>query len=888
MSEEDQLLRNLTQSSLGKGHDNKQVNDLQRLYRKILHASHFSSDFNVNKVVKHLAVNKDVKVAAEFQTLYEKLAKLGTITHLDNVVEFLHKVGIDNERTQTFNSGVRVSSTPLQSELRSLQTPAALSHFSVTPYGQTPANSVTRLSAGERQRLTMSSSGLGTSRASSHVPPLTSQSQPPSHSTPHLNSSESFNNYKAYLKDDVQEVELIRDVILVAQGIESKLMRFDPKTESYRIPDNVRVSPHKKKICCSLAESGWLYNKIKQYVDQKKLDNTFGPIGLSFCVALQSELRSYLRLIAVLDTQLTEHGSDITGGLTLTRLALWFKEPIKNLKLVASLVDIAKGKKGGALLSIIHSYSWHGAIAHTSLVSNMLSLTVKPLFGIISRWIYTGTLEDPYNEFFVASDPQVKDDNLWHFKYSLRKSMIPSFLSADMARKIMLTGKSVVFIHRVCHDNTQLERRENVERARLTEGSAMFSQNEEDSFTNMIDVVYKETSKHLMEVLYTKYNFINHLKAMRRYLLLGQGDFIQQLMDLLVTELSKDASALYLHNLNGILETAIRSTNAQFEDKDILSRLDVRLLEISPGDLGWDVFSLDYRTRGPISTVFTSDTVIFYLRIFNFLWRAKRMEYALANLWRQKQQYSRMLRGMTELDDLLHSAHIIASEMIHFTQQIGYFINFEVIECAWDDLLHKVNQAEDLDHIIAAHQQFLDSIMTRCLMDEEHRPMFSQLRTIFDLIIKYQQILEGFLEKASRENEYRVEYMRNAARRDSQSEWATTEEREAAEKERRTEFIQLTLKQTRSQLKVLAQTYQGMVTKFLVMLATQTDDKLQALRFRLDFNEYYQQKEPFLASPQVLKKSKPPTASLLPGDTVMQPVGGLIGLLGGRVPDNTM
>jgi len=37
----------------------------------------------------------------------------GTITHLDNVVEFLHKVGIDNERTQTFNSGVRVSSTPL-------------------------------------------------------------------------------------------------------------------------------------------------------------------------------------------------------------------------------------------------------------------------------------------------------------------------------------------------------------------------------------------------------------------------------------------------------------------------------------------------------------------------------------------------------------------------------------------------------------------------------------------------------------------------------------------------------------------------------------------------------------------------------------------------------
>ena len=49
----------------------------------------------------------------------------------------------------------------------------------------------------------------------------------------------------------------------------------------------------------------------------------------------------------------------------------------------------------------------------------------------------------------------------------------------------------------------------------------------------MIDTVYKETSQHLLEVLHTKYKFMDHLKAMRRYLLLGQGDFIRHLMDLL-------------------------------------------------------------------------------------------------------------------------------------------------------------------------------------------------------------------------------------------------------------------------------------------------------------------------------------------------------------------
>ena len=37
----------------------------------------------------------------------------------------------------------------------------------------------------------------------------------------------------------------------------------------------------------------------------------------------------------------------------------------------------------------------------------------------------------------------------------------------------------------------------------------------------------------------------------------------------------------------------------QYESPEILGRLDVKLLEIQPGDTGWDVFSLDYKVRPP-------------------------------------------------------------------------------------------------------------------------------------------------------------------------------------------------------------------------------------------------------------------------------------------------
>lgn len=45
-------------------------------------------------------------------------------------------------------------------------------------------------------------------------------------------------------------------------------------------------------------------------------------------------------------------------------------------------------------------------------------------------------------------------------------------------------------------------------------------------------------------------------------------------------DLVRPANSLYMHNLTGLLEAAIRATNAQFEHPDILKRLDCRLLEV--------------------------------------------------------------------------------------------------------------------------------------------------------------------------------------------------------------------------------------------------------------------------------------------------------------------
>ena len=60
--------------------------------------------------------------------------------------------------------------------------------------------------------------------------------------------------------------------------------------------------------------------------------------------------------------------------------------------------------------------------------------------------MYDGELEDMHDEFFVASDPTVKNDRLWHDKYSLRKSMIPNFITREQANRVAYHIKITSFI----------------------------------------------------------------------------------------------------------------------------------------------------------------------------------------------------------------------------------------------------------------------------------------------------------------------------------------------------------------------------------------------------------------------------------------------------------
>lgn len=482
----------------------------------------------------------------------------------------------------------------------------------------------------------------------------------------------------------VSEADLLRDLIFLFQGIDGQYIRYDTELNDHVFIPGIEVSRSTENMVFKLADIGWLYTKVRNFVKDNVDSSTIGLVGQSLCAALQHELTEYYKLIAILEAQIEKQmiNNQITDqSLTLKRLMIWTLDCNQKLRLMSVLVDVCQDQKGGALISAIHNYTKHGDPFIKNYLTEMLQIVSKPFYEMLERWVYEGELDDPYEEFFVACDRTVPEEELWQSKYTLREDMLPTFLSKELAHKIFSIGKSLNFIRYSCHEDTLAEQYYTSSSPNNVNSSNKqpFKYGETEQVEKSIEVAYSVTSKALLNLLKTKYKLMDHLKALKRYLLLGQGDFIQYLMDILWVNLSKPANTLFRHNLTGILETAIRSCNAQYDDPEILNRLDVRLLEIQKDDIGWDVFSLEYHVDAPINTVFSPAAMHQYLQAFNFLWRLKRVEYTLASAWRQWVKASREFTSLSELYQDIQYAQLTIQRMIHFIYQLQHYVLFEVL-----------------------------------------------------------------------------------------------------------------------------------------------------------------------------------------------------------------
>ena len=729
----------------------------------------------------------------------------------------------------------------------------------------------------------------------------------------------------------ITEKDLINDLLFVFEGINGKYIAYDAQEDAYVLNKLIPWNEDIYNIVSSLSEIGWLYKKIKMYLDFYKESNIQSQFIKSFVNALQNELNNYFKLISFFRKLNSEQNINInmnnndkrSQNLNLKNIVLWTLVPKETLKWLAACCESLHSLKGTSVLSQIYSFVHYGGC--NNYLNNILNEVSKPFILFVINWIKYGELQDLNKEFFVDILTGIKDDDIWNLQYQLVGKNVPNFMQREPTIKIFEAGKCIHFIRNYCQENYNLSNLKNIlinlikkysvikdkkekikEKNNLTninninpdlqmdldESSEIngikdldinnnnnniknklenkydfdygfdedkiyfeiesykscldfieyiFDPSKQEEILNIsfineiifnIDVIHKLINKDLVRIIFTKYKFMTNLDSINKYLLLSQGDMMQSLMESLYEELDKPANLIFKHNLQSNLESAIRASNAQYNDPDCLKKLNIKLINASVGDVGWDIFCLEYKVDLPLNVIFNNNLLKDYQKLFFFFWKIKRIEYSQNNhIWKKVKTLNQLIN--TKLCFMKKAVQIsihFNQEIIHFMSNYHNYFALQALESQYKKLVNELPKVNNLNELIEKHKSFLENIKKQCLLDEENKIISKKITNIFDIILRFRTIhdvLYNFLVEHSYEAGNMNDSIMNQTRLKN-------------------------IKEYLNQMVVLYKDFHNQIIELLNTIELIGKDNLSFLQIKIDFNNYYS----FLEKEKEEKKNK--------------------------------
>ena len=453
-----------------------------------------------------------------------------------------------------------------------------------------------------------------------------------------------------------------------------------------------------------------------------------GLVNTALVAGINLLLSDYTLLVCQLEQSLAQ------GELTLHRLHHQLQPSKHCMEVLASLVRevAARQARGGATLSVLHSRLLHCGSDPKSakIVQFLTELAARPFFETLSLWLYRGVIVDRGQDFFVE-DHEVMDrsllpteynDDYWEKRYCLRLDKVPTFLSR-YADTILRTGKYLNVIQQ-CDKS-----------AKWPEVISLSYLDNPEHYQPMFVAAHQFASTTLLQLLLNDRDLIGHLKSVKKYFLMEQGDFINQLLDLCESELDQPVDSVEPARLESLLEMAARTSTAnhdQYKDNLCVTLLPYDL-EFQMGKImaidtaeegeyqscdtsrlsGLDAFAFGYSVEWPVSLVLNHKALAQYQMLFRHFFYCKHIERLLSAVWITNKQ-TKFLPG--DQFKVYHPAFGLRQKMLNLIQNLSYYMCVEVIEPAWSSLVSGITQCSSIDEVLMKHGDFLNCCLHDCLL----------------------------------------------------------------------------------------------------------------------------------------------------------------------------
>lgn len=549
------------------------------------------------------------------------------------------------------------------------------------------------------------------------------------------------------MKIPVSEYQLLREVLFLLNGLPTSLFGPDctpiPKFQL----SNVSWETYRALIN-SFAEYGRTVLPLRKFSETKQ----DVPLVQSFQDSARQSLRAFDKQIAMIQgrfVEIKEH--TVVSLIALQQELKPHLVPLAGLSNVVRQLQEERYAHSFRFLELLYDATCIAQLSGDEATYSYLGEIFFDCFRVyirpIRQWMEGGELTPGDKTFFVAeSAMSVPLHQMWSDKFQLRRSHqgqlhAPSFLQPAV-RKIFNTGKSVVVLKhlgRYHHPSDSPETSLPEPPLSFTEicaspsfALAPFSELFDGAFDRWVQSKHLSTSSNLQAILFDSCGLWSSLDALQHVYFMSDGSLAEAFTSSIFTNL--DAHSTTWTDRFSLTELAqaafgpvptlepyrLSATAAPIDDP-VHARRSVRNALAN--------LALNYKLPWPVQLIITRPTLAHYQSLFTLLLQLRRAASTLTSSFSQAGP-----RAHETYDQQTY--YVLRARLLWFTSTLHAHLTTLVLAPAIADLQAHLQDAEDVDGMIAVHDAFARQLTEDACLGAKLEPIMRCVLDVLDLAIR--------------------------------------------------------------------------------------------------------------------------------------------------------
>ncbi|XP_055219521.1 gamma-tubulin complex component 4 isoform X3 [Gorilla gorilla gorilla] len=484
----------------------------------------------------------------------------------------------------------------------------------------------------------------------------------------------------------------------------------------------------------------------------------------AFCTGLDSVLQPYRQALLDLEQEFLgdPHLSISHVNYFLDQFQLLFPS-------VMVVVEQIKSQKihGCQILETVYKHSCGGLPPVRSALEKILAVCHGVMYKQLSAWMLHGLLLDQHEEFFIKQGPSsgnvsaqpeedeedlgiggltgkqlrelqdlrlIEEENMLApslKQFSLRVEILPSYIPVRVAEKILFVGESVQMFE---NQNVNLTRKGSILKNQEDTFAAELHRLKQQplfslvDFEQVVDRIRSTVAEHLWKLMVEESDLLGQLKIIKDFYLLGRGELFQAFIDTAQHMLKTPPTAVTEHDVNVAFQQSAHKV--LLDDDNLLPLLHLTIeyhgkehkadatqaregpsRETSPRESpasGWAALGLSYKVQWPLHILFTPAVLEKYNVVFKYLLSVRRVQAELQHCWALQMQRKHLKSNQTDAIKWRLRNH-----MAFLVDNLQYYLQVDVLESQFSQLLHQINSTRDFESIRLAHDHFLSNLLAQ-------------------------------------------------------------------------------------------------------------------------------------------------------------------------------